>query len=220
VSYLLRLVVPDQPGMLGAVATALGRAGGDIISVDIVERGRGHAVDDLVVDLPAGRLPDGLVTAARSVTGVIVESIRPYVGGPLDTHRELEVIEAMAERPEEALSSLVSALPRIFRAGWAVVVQRAPDGCRLDVGSAAAPILDGVPLPWLPLAKAHVLDPEDDWVPASWQHLGTELAAAPLGEPERAVLVGRPGGPAFRAGEVMRLAHLTGVAATILTTPG
>jgi hypothetical protein len=217
VSYLLRVVVPDQPGMLGAVATALGRAGGDIVSVDIVERGRGTAVDDLVVDLPPGRLPDGLVTAARSVAGVTVESIRPYVGGPLDTHRELEVIEAMAERPDEAMHSLVTALPRIFRAGWAVVVRRTDSGCRVGAGSSAAPVLDGVSLPWLPLAKAHVLDPEDEWVPASWQHLGTELAAAPLGEPERAVLLGRPGGPAFRAGELMRLAHLTGVAATIVT---
>src|SRR5205823_750488 len=137
-------------------------------------------------------------------------------GGLQVTHRTLEVISAMAERRDEALTSLITALPRIFRAGWAVAVRRTGDGCRVGAGSSAAPVLDGVPLPWLPLAKAHVLDPEDDWVPASWQHLGTELAAAPLGEPERSVLIGRPGGPAFRAGEVMRLAHLTGVAATIL----
>jgi ACT domain len=216
VSYLLRVVVPDEPGMLGAVATAVGKAGGDIVSVDIVERGHGLAVDDLVVDLPAGRLPDGLISAARSVPGVTVESIRPYVGGPLDTHRELETIEAMAERPGEAMDTLVTALPRIFRAGWAVAVRRTGEGrYTVAAGSSAAPVLDGVALPWLPLAKAHVLEPEDDWVPASWQHLGTELAAAPLGDPDRAILLGRPGGPAFRAGEVMRLAHLTGVAATI-----
>jgi hypothetical protein len=216
VPYLLRVVLPDQPGMLGALASALGRSGGDIISVDIVERGNGTAVDDLIVDLPPGRLPDGLVTAATSVPGVLVESIRPYVGGALDTHHELEVIEAMAARPAEAMASLVAAVPQIFRAGWAVVVRRTGDGYRVEAGSSAAPVLDGVPLPWLPLAKAHVLEAEDDWVPASWQHLGTELTAAPLGTPERAVLLGRPGGPAFRGGEVLRLAHLTGVAATIL----
>jgi hypothetical protein len=215
VSYLLRVVVPDEPGMLGAVATAVGKAGGDIVSVDIVERGHGTAVDDMVVDLPPGRLPDGLISAARSVPGVTVESIRPYVGGPLDTHRELETIEAMAERPAEAVGALVVALPRIFRAGWAVAVRRTAKGYAIEAGSSAAPELGGVSFPWLPLAKAHVLEPEDDWVPASWQHLGTELAAAPLGDPDRAVLLGRPGGPAFRAGEVMRLAHLTGVAATI-----
>ena len=38
-SYLLRLVVPDRPGILGAVATALGDAGVDIVSLDVLERG-------------------------------------------------------------------------------------------------------------------------------------------------------------------------------------
>ena len=94
-SYLLRLVVPDRPGILGAVATALGEAGIDIVSVDVLERGGGVAVDDVVVDLPAGRLPDSLITAAQTVPGVQVESLRPFAG-PLDTHRELELLEALA----------------------------------------------------------------------------------------------------------------------------
>jgi hypothetical protein len=45
--------------------------------------------------------------------------------------------------------------------------------------------------------------------------LGTELVAAPVGSPHRAVLVGRPGGPRFRASEVLRLTHLAGIAATV-----
>ena len=49
-SYLLRLVVPDKPGILGAVATALGTAGIDIVSLDVLERGNGVAVDDVVVE--------------------------------------------------------------------------------------------------------------------------------------------------------------------------
>ena len=67
-SFLIRVQLPDRPCALGAVATALGRAGGDIDSVDIVERGPGTAVDDLVVDLPPGGLPDGLVTAVGQPT--------------------------------------------------------------------------------------------------------------------------------------------------------
>jgi hypothetical protein len=88
VSYLLRLVVPDRPGILGAVATALGDVGVDIVSLDVLERGQGVAVDDVVVDLPRDRLPDSLITAAQTVPGVTVESLRPFAG-PLDTHREL-----------------------------------------------------------------------------------------------------------------------------------
>jgi hypothetical protein len=219
VSYLLRLVVPDHPGMLGAVATELGRAGADIVSVDIVERGRGYAVDDLVVELPPGRLPDSLISAATSIDGVSVESLRPFSDGALDTSRELDLVEMMAERPDAALQTLVAALPRIFRAGWAVVLARTPAGYRLTAASQSAPEMDDVPAPWLPLAKAVVLEPEEGWVPISWQNLGTELTAAPLGTPEQAVLLGRPGGPAFRAGEVMRLAHLTGIAATVMADP-
>ena len=71
-------------------------------------------------------------------------------------------------------------------------------------------------LPWLPLARARVLDPIGRWVPAEWAALGTELAAAPLGDPDRAVLVGRPGGPAWRPSELLRLAHLAGIAVTVV----
>src|SRR5689334_11499629 len=76
VSFLLRVVLPDRPGALGAVATALGVAGADILSVDVIEREPGRATDDLVVELPPGRLADSLVTAASSVEGVQVASIR------------------------------------------------------------------------------------------------------------------------------------------------
>ena len=83
-SFLLRVVLPDKPGSLGAVATALGNAGADILGVDVVERADGHAIDDLAVELPAGRPPDVLITAAESVPGVEVESVRPH-SGRLDT---------------------------------------------------------------------------------------------------------------------------------------
>ena len=40
-SYLLRIVLPDRPGALGAVATALGAVGADILSLDVIERSPG-----------------------------------------------------------------------------------------------------------------------------------------------------------------------------------
>ena len=60
-SFLLRVILPDKPGSLGAVATALGNAGADILGVDVVERADGHAIDDLAVELPPGRPPDVLM---------------------------------------------------------------------------------------------------------------------------------------------------------------
>lgn len=210
----MRVVLPDRPGMLGALATALGEVGGDILSLDVVERGPDGAVDDLVVALPPGGLADRLITGAQSVPGVVVEALRPY-HGVTDLHRDLELVDELAAAPARALSLLVDHCPGVFRTGWAVLVERGAPGVRALHASSGAPDLTGLDLPWLPLTTARRLDVAEDWVPERWEALGTELAAAPVGPPTRAVLLGRPGGPRFRASEVLRLAHLAGIASTV-----
>jgi hypothetical protein len=227
VSYLLRLVVPDRPGILGAVATALGTAGVDIVSVDVLERGGGLAVDDIVVDLPADRLPDSLITAARAVPGVEVESLRPYAG-PLDTHRELELLESLARAGEGTSVKLLAAeLPRVFHSGWAAVLEATGEasdagvaaGVEVLAASDAAPTFDGLTLPWLPLAAPRLLPSEEEWLPERWREMAIEMMAVPYGSPRTAVLLGRSGGPAYRRSELLRLAHLTGIAATVAHLP-
>ena len=143
-SYLLRLVMPDRPGILGAVATALGTAGIDIVSLDVLERGNGIAVDDVVVDLPADRLPDSLITAAQTVPGVHVESLRPF-HGPLDTHRELELLDGLAHAGGGTAAKLLAAeLPRVFHCGWAVVLWCGTDGrWEVRAASEASPTFEG-----------------------------------------------------------------------------
>lgn len=37
-NYLIRVQLPDRPGALGAVASRIGSVGGDVISIDILER--------------------------------------------------------------------------------------------------------------------------------------------------------------------------------------
>ncbi|MFI9815729.1 ACT domain-containing protein [Saccharothrix variisporea] len=214
-SFLLRVQLPDRPGTLGAVASALGEIGADILSVDVVERGSGVAIDDLVVELPSGRLPDTLITAAESIEGVEVDAVRPYAG-VLDTHRELELVEEVAEEPARGLEIFTEGVPKIIRAGWAVVLGYDGAGVHRQTASAAAPETRMQNPPWMPLARATVLDGEEPWVPETWRELGTELAATPLGKPDRVLLVGRPGGPMFRAAEVARLAHLAGIVAVVL----
>jgi hypothetical protein len=215
-SFLIRVQLPDVPGALGAVAAALGAIGADILSVDVVERNNGLAIDDLVVELPKGRLPDVLITAAESVKDVEVDAVRPYAG-VLNTHRELELVEEVAAQPDEGLAIFTEGVPRIVRAGWAMVVGPEAGAARTLTASTAAPQLKTLDLPFLPLARATVLDGEEAWVPETWKELGTELAATPLGKPDRVLLVGRPGGPQFRAAEVARLAHLAGIIAVVLS---
>ncbi len=214
-SFLIRIQLPDRPGALGAVANALGKVGCDILSLDVVERRSGIAIDDLVVELPSGRLPDVLITAAESVEGVEVAAVRPWAG-VLDTHRELELIERVAANRTSGLQIFTDGVPKILRAGWAVVLTTTQGRAHRVTASSAAPETLAAHLPWWPLRRATTLDGEDAWVPLPWRELGTELAATPLGGADRVLLVGRPGGPMFRAAEVARLEHLAGIVAVVL----
>ncbi|MDY6870934.1 MAG: amino acid-binding protein [Actinomycetota bacterium] len=216
-SYLLRVQVEDRPGRLGALAVALGSVGADILSLDVVERAAGYAIDDLVVDLPAGTMPDRLITAAESLTGVYVDTIRPHTG-LLEAHRELELIDHIAAAKGKAakLQTLVDEAPRVLRVGWCTVVRGEGFGLQRIVGSHGAPETQAQHAPWLPLAHAAALDASADWVPQLWRDMDTTLAAAPLGDAGTAVMLGRPGGPAFRPSEVARLGYLAGIVNTIL----
>src|ERR1043165_5917685 len=123
-SYLLRVELEDRPGSLGSLAVALGSVGADILSLDVVERTSGYAVDDLVVELPHGAMPDMLITAAEKLNGVYVDSIRPHTG-LLEAHRELELIDhvAAADGRHTRLQVLVDEAPKVLRVAWSTVVQ-------------------------------------------------------------------------------------------------
>lgn len=215
VSYLLRVQLPDRPGSLGALALALGTVGADILSLDVVERGAGFAIDDLVVDVAPNALPDTLITAAESIPDVHVDSIRPY-SGLLDTHRELELIDQVAGARDDRLQVLVDGAPRVLRVGWSTILDSGPQGPYRVVGSQSAPQTQASSAPWMPLDKPTVLDPDADWVPQIWRDMDTKLAAAPLGTTGKVLMLGRPGGPGFRPSEVARLGYLAGIVATVL----
>jgi hypothetical protein len=216
-SYLLRVQLEDRPGRLGSLAVALGSVGADILSLDVVERTSGFAVDDLVVDLPPGSMPDMLITAAEALNGVRVDSIRPHTG-LLEAHRELELIDHIAAGGEGVgkLQVLADEAPRVLRVGWCTVVRLSESGFERVVGSPGAPETVAQHAPWLPLHHAAALEPSADWVPQVWRDMDTTLAAAPLGDPRCAVMLGRPGGPDFRPSEVARLGYLAGIVATIV----
>ncbi|GGK43929.1 amino acid-binding protein [Nocardia camponoti] len=214
-SFLLRVQLPDRPGSLGSLALALGEVGADILSLDVVERGAGFAIDDLVVEVPTGALPDTLITAAESVRDVSVDSIRPY-SGVLDTHRELELIDQVASARDDRLQVLVDGVPRVLRVGWSTIIGMGPGGAYRVVGSPSAPETQAGSAPWMPLEKPTLLDGEAAWVPDIWRDMDTKLAAAPLGNTGKSLLLGRPGGPDFRPSEIARLGYLAGIVATVL----
>jgi hypothetical protein len=216
-SYLLRVQLADRPGSLGSLAVALGSVGADILSLDVVERGPDYAIDDLVVELPAGGMPDTLITAAEALQGVRVDSLRPHTG-LLDAHRELALIDhvAAAGNTGAKLKVLVSEAPQVLRVSWCSVFRKSSDEFARIAGSPGAPETILSDVPWMPIDHATALDATEDWVPQVWRDLDTTLIAAPLGSDDTAVMLGRPGGPAFRPSEVARLGYLAGIVGTLL----
>ena len=214
--YLLRLQLTDRPGTLGAIAGALGRAGVDILALDVIEHDRGGtAVDDIVVDLPDGGMADTAVSACTSVPGVTVAFVTPYpAGAPLG--RDLEVVELMAEHPTQAEQVLASAVPDLFRLAWGVVLDGSEGKARLEHRSIGAPGDDGFDAPWLPLASARRIDVDPSWAPPGWSDV--LAAAAPLTGRERVLLIGRNQSPPVLDSEVARLGYLATLASTLGTS--
>ena len=215
-SYLLRIELVDRPGSLGSLAVALGSVGADILSLDVVERSRGYAIDDLVIELPPGGMPDALITAAESLPGIRVDSVRPHTG-LLDAHRELELLDHVAAAPdkESRLRALVDEAPTVLRVSWCTVLRSAEGELQRLAGSPGAPETRAVAAPWLPIEQATSLDGNADWVPDAWRVMDTTMVAAPLGDPHTAIVLGRPG-PDFRPSEIARLGYLAGILATML----
>ena len=108
---LLRVEMPDVPGSLGRLASAIGAAGGDIEAIEIVEkRYDGTAVDDVLLEMVDGAMPDSVVSACNAVDGVKVLWISRYLAGG-NLFLDLEVVESLTAEPETAPDRLVELLP-------------------------------------------------------------------------------------------------------------
>src|SRR5512146_1413277 len=200
--FLLRVELPDVPGSLGRVATAIGEAGGDIEAIEIVEhRPDGTAVDDVLLETAPGVMPDSLVSACNSLDGVqVLWGSRYGAGGNL--FLDLEAVEALTQNPATARNEIVDLLPITFRADWGMRLRRKGDTCKVVHWTSAAPAAtDGHP-DWFPAKQARRLE-----LPADWAQVaeGTLVAGAPMGDENEMVLFGRRGGPEVLDSELARL---------------
>lgn len=140
-THVVRLWLPDRPGALGAVASRIGAVRGDVVGIDILERGAGRAIDELVVQVPDASLLDLLVREIQAVDGVDVEDVRPSdaPGDPsLDALEAAAALVAAADSAE-LLDALVEHAVRDFAADWAVVVDAESPRMRASAGEAPAP---------------------------------------------------------------------------------
>ena len=74
--FRLHIMLPDRPGSLGAVASAIGFAGGDIRGLVVVKSEEGKGYDDITVAIP-GSDPTDLVQVLSAIGGVEVISVLP-----------------------------------------------------------------------------------------------------------------------------------------------
>lgn len=212
-AFLLRVELPDVPGSLGALATALGSAGADIEAIEIVERrADGLVVDDVLLELPPQVMPDALITACHRLEGVKVAWISRYNAGA-NLSMDLEAVERFTDDPARAIERLIEVIPETFRTDWAMALDRVDGQMHVMATSSTAPELVAEAADWLGLRKAKVLRE----VPA-WD--STVLAASPARDRRGdgfVVVVGRHGGPEFLPSEVARLGHMVSLAASVQT---
>ena len=200
--FLLRVELPDVPGSLGRLATAIGEAGGDIEAIEIVEkRHDGTALDDVLLEMSGGAMPDSVVSACNQIDGVQVVWISRYAAGG-NLVLDLEAVEELTADPPQALDRCVDLLPVTFRADWAVRVHRV-HGTRHRTEAAPDE------LPFVEIEHTERLEVEGDDV--------TIYAATRL-DGNEIVVVGRRGGPDYADSEIARLGHLCGLANTITNT--
>ena len=191
-AYLLRVSLPDVPGSLGRVATAIGEAGGDIEAIEIVDKSRdGWAVDDVILALADGTMPDSIVSACTDLEDVKVLWISRYAGGQL--FLDLEVVEAMTDDPAQAVERLPKLCLDAFRADWAAVV----DVDSTHHSTSGAPSV-------IPFREQEARLEDEEVV----------LCSTPFGD-GRSLVLGRSGGPEFLDSEMARIGHLAKLALSI-----
>lgn len=198
----LRIDLPDVPGSLARVTRALADANADLLSVRVVDRSAGRAVDDLVLTWPSDhglqRLRDALTTLPASHR---VLALRRVVAVP-DESPALDLLTAALAQPRRSVETLVDLVPSAAAADWAVVTVR---------GTRAAPVYSspGTPDPF-PAVAADLPRPV-----AVVHELGA-VASVPLPGTHLVLLAGRTSGPGFLRREVEDLGRLVGLAMGIV----
>src|ERR1700733_4747046 len=98
-SFVMRVWLADRPGALGAVASRIGAVGGDLIGIDILERGDGRVIDELTIDLPGAELIPLMLVQVNELDAVDVEDVRKLVGGlPFPMVDALEIAAGLLEK--------------------------------------------------------------------------------------------------------------------------
>lgn len=200
---MVRLWLPDRPGALGAVTSRIGAVGGSVVGIEILERGAGRAIDELVVELPGDHLLDLLTKEISQVDGVDVELVQPIAGAVHDPRLdalETAAILVGAGTTDDLLEALTVHARRTIGANWAAIVDLEEGELWASEGECPAPAWLAAFVEGTRMVTVDGVGPED-------------VAWAPLPASGVALLLGRSG-TAFRALERRHVAALARIADT------
>jgi hypothetical protein len=211
-TYVVRVWVPDRPGALGSVASRIGAVRGDLVGIDILERGGGRAIDELLVDLPGDDLVPLLISEVEEVDGVDVEDVRPapeWLSDPRLDALETAAVLVDQHSVSDLLERLVSHATHDFTADWAAIVD-------LDSPVPVTTVGPAPPAPWLGAfvagSRASILSGAGGPDRSLRSPTGPDdVAWADLDTANLVLVVGRRGRP-FRARERLQLAALARIA--------
>ena len=117
----MRIWLDDRPGALGAVASRIGSVKGDLVGIEILERGAGRVIDELIVDLPNDEMVDLMVREVQEVDGVDVENVSIEPNSEKDLRLD-PILTAAAivekESRAELIDELLARLSFDYAAQW------------------------------------------------------------------------------------------------------
>jgi malate dehydrogenase (oxaloacetate-decarboxylating) len=159
-SLTLRLRIHNQPGKLGEITTAIGKAGGDIEGIDIVSVGKDFLMRDITVNASSEKHDEEIVAALNDIDGVEVINVSDrtflmHLGGKIEVVSKMQlktrsdlsmaytpgvarVCQAIAKDPEKAFNLTIKKnTVAVISDGTAVLGLG-------DIGPAAAmPVMEG-----------------------------------------------------------------------------
>lgn len=201
-THILRVWIPDRPGALGALASRIGAVGGDVAGIDILERGAGRVIDELVIELPSDdpALIELLLTEIHQVDGVDVESIRAAdgtVGDPRLDALETAAMLVGAPTATDAVHELCAHAVRTVGAAWGSIIDLDTDELVISAGESPS-------VAWL---LAFVAGSQTAARAGTADSAASDVVWAPLPAAGLALVLGRDG-EVFRARERRQAAAL------------
>jgi len=120
----VRVWLPDRPGALGQVASRIGAVRGDVVGIEILERGGGSAIDELVVSLPDDVSRELLLAEIGQVDGVAIEDLRSIEAGRPDAGMlALEIAATLVEtEAAKRLETFCRLLQHLVDGSWALAL--------------------------------------------------------------------------------------------------